>query len=217
MRPFGVFGGMFDPIHYGHLRTAHELHELLGLEAVAFVPAGDPPHRATPLADAATRLEMVRAAVGHDPHFVVDDRELRRAGPSYTILTLEELRAERGAQPLVLIVGMDAFAGIDLWHRAAELISLAHIVVARRPEASLPATGLAAALVAERRCGDPARLADSPAGLVYVCENTELVLSSSAVRAVIAGGRDPRYLMPEAARRIILARGSYARPGDTKE
>jgi nicotinate-nucleotide adenylyltransferase len=217
MRPFGVFGGMFDPIHYGHLRTAHELHELLGLEAVAFVPAGEPPHRATPLADAATRLEMVRAAVGDDPHFVVDDRELRRAGPSYTILTLEELRAERGAQSLVLIVGMDAFAGIDLWHRAAELISLAHMVVARRPEASLPATGLAAALVAERRCEDPARLASSPAGLVHVCENTELVLSSSAVRAVIAGGRDPRYLMPEAARRIILAKGSYARPGDTKE
>lgn len=217
MRPFGVFGGMFDPIHYGHLRTAHELHELLGLEAVAFVPAGEPPHRATPLADPATRLEMVRAAVGDDPRFVVDDRELRRAGPSYAILTLAELRAERGAQPLVLIVGMDAFAGIDSWHRAAELVSLAHIVVARRPEASLPATGLAAALAAERRCEDPARLADSPAGLVHVCENTQLVLSSSAVRAVIAGGRDPRYLMPEAARRIILARGSYARPGDTKE
>ena len=217
MRPFGVFGGMFDPIHYGHLRTAHELHELLGLEAVAFVPAGEPPHRATPLADPATRLEMVRAAVGDDPRFVVDDRELRRAGPSYAILTLAELRAERGAQPLVLIVGMDAFAGIDSWHRAAELVSLAHIAVARRPEARLPATGLAAALVAERRCEDPARLADSPAGLVHVCENTQLVVSSSAVRAVIAGGRDPRYLMPEAARRIILARGSYARPGDTKE
>ena len=118
MRPFGVFGGMFDPIHYGHLRTAHELHELLGLEAVAFVPAGDPPHRTAPLADAATRLEMVRAAVGDDPRFQVDDRELRRAGPSYTILTLEELRAERGAQPIVLILGMDAFAGIERWHRA---------------------------------------------------------------------------------------------------
>lgn len=217
MRPFGVFGGMFDPVHHGHLRTAHEVHELLGLEAVAFVPAGEPPHRATPLADAATRLEMLRAAIGDNPHFVLDDREMRRRGPSYTILTLGEMRAERGTQPIVLIVGMDAFAGIDRWHRAAELISLAHIVVARRPGASLPATGLAASLVAERRCKDPARLADSPAGLVYVCENTELVLSSSAVRDVIAGGRDPRYLMPEAARRIILARGSYALPGDQKE
>ena len=217
MRPFGVFGGMFDPIHYGHLRTAHELHELLGLEAVAFVPAGDPPHRTAPLADAATRLEMVRAAVGDDPRFRVDDRELRRAGPSYTILTLEELRAERGAQPIVLILGMDAFAGIERWHRAGELAALAHIVVARRPEASPPRDGLAAALLRERRCEDPARLADSPAGLVHVSENTQLDLSSSAVRAVIAGGRDPRYLMPEAARRIILARGSYARPGDKKE
>jgi nicotinate-nucleotide adenylyltransferase len=217
MRPFGVFGGMFDPIHYGHLRTAHELHELLGLEAVAFLPAGDPPHRAAPLADAETRLAMVRAAVADDPRFQVDDRELRRPGPSYTIVTLEEMRAERGAQPLVLIMGMDAYAGIDGWHRAAGLVALAHIVIALRPHAAVPQAGLAAQLLRERRCDDPARLAAQPAGLVYVSANTQLDLSSSAVRAVIAGCRDPRYLMPEAARRIILARGSYARPGDTKE
>ena len=147
----------------------------------------------------------------------MDDRELRRAGPSYTILTLQELRAERGAQPLVLILGMDAFAGIDCWHRAAEIASLAHIVIALRPHAGVPQGGLAAALLRERRCEDPERLAGSPAGLVHVSENTQLDLSSSAVRAVIAGGRDPRYLMPEAARRIIIARGSYARPGDKKE
>jgi nicotinate-nucleotide adenylyltransferase len=217
MRPFGVFGGMFDPIHYGHLRAALELHELLGLETVAFVPAGDPPHRAQPFADARTRLQMVRASVGDDPRFVVDDRELRRGGPSYTVLTLEELRAERGAQPLVLIVGTDAFALIDGWHRAADLVSLAHIVVAQRPGAAHPRSGLAASLLAERRCDDPAELSRTPAGLVFVGANTALDLSSSVVRAVVAAGRDPRYLMPEAARRIILARGSYARPGDEKE
>jgi nicotinate-nucleotide adenylyltransferase len=217
VRPFGVFGGMFDPIHFGHLRTAHELHELLGLEAVCFFPAGDPPHRAAPLADAATRLAMVRAAVADDPRFLVDDREFRRSGPSYTILTLEELRAERGDQPLVLIMGMDAFAGIDRWHRAADLPTLAHIVIALRPRAAMPREGLGAELLRDRRCEDPARLARSPAGLVHVCANTQLDLSSSAVRAVVAAGRDPRYLMPEAARRIILATGSYARPGETKE
>src|SRR5262245_44250642 len=217
MRPFGVFGGMFDPIHFGHLRAAHELHEGLGLEAVGFFPAGDPPHRAAPLADAKTRLAMLRAAVADDPRFIVDDRELRRPGPSYTILTLEELRAERGAQPLVLMIGTDAFAGIGSWHRAGELIALAHVVIAQRPGAPLPGNGLGADLLRERRSEDPARLAASPAGLVYVCGNTRLDLSSSAVREAIAAGRDPRYLMPEAARRIILSTGSYARPGETKE
>jgi nicotinate-nucleotide adenylyltransferase len=217
MRPFGVFGGMFDPIHYGHLRTAHELHETLGLDAIAFVPAGDPPHRAAPLADAATRLAMVRAAVEDDPRFVVDDRELRRPGPSWTVLTLEELRAERGQQPIALIMGMDAFAGLDRWHRATDLIRLAHLVVAVRPKSPVPGDGLAQALLRDHRCEDPAQLSASAAGLVYVSRGTQLDLSSSAVRSVVAAGRDPRYLMPEAARRIILARGSYARSGETKE
>ncbi len=217
MRPFGVFGGMFDPVHFGHLRTAHELHELLGLETVAFIPAGDPPHRAAPLADAATRLAMLGAAIGDDPRFVLDDRELRRRGPSYTVLTLEELRAERGSQPIVLIMGMDAFAGLDRWHRAGDLLALAHIVVALRPNASLPGEGLGARFLRERRAGSAGELSTRPAGLVHVSDNTQLDLSSSAVRAVIAAGRDPRYLMPEAARRIILGTGSYARPGETKE
>ena len=217
MRPFGVFGGMFDPIHYGHLRTAHELYELLDLEAIAFVPAGEPPHRAPPLADPATRLAMVRAAVEDDTRFSVDDRELRRPGPSYTVLTLEELRDERGDQPIVLIMGMDAFAGLDRWHRAHELVGLAHLVIAVRPGTQVPHEGLAAALLHRCLCGDPQRLSAAPAGLVYVSAGTQLDLSSSAVRQVVAAGRDPRYLMPDAARRIIVGTGSYARPHEAKE
>ena len=218
MRPFGVFGGMFDPIHYGHLRTAHELHELLGLEAVAFVPAGDPPHRAAPLADAATRLEMVRAAVGDDPRFLVDDRELRRARP---VLHDPDARGDaRRARRAA--ARADPRHGCVRGHRPlasrrGDRRARPHRDRAASASAGCRSDGLAAALLRERRCEDPARLADSPAGLVHVSENTQLDLSSSAVRAVIAGGRDPRYLMPEAARRIILARGSYARPGDKKE
>jgi nicotinate-nucleotide adenylyltransferase len=217
MRPFGVFGGMFDPIHFGHLRAAHELFELLELETIAFVPAGDPPHRARPLADAAARLAMVRAAVDEDPRFFVDDRELRRSGPCYTVLTLEELRAERGGQPIVLLMGMDAFAGLSGWHRAGELIGLAHMAVAARPGSQPPRDGLAAALLRERRCEDPRRLSLAPAGLLYVHMGTQLDVSSSAVRDVVAAGRDARYLMPEAVRRIITARGCYARPGEAEE
>ncbi|MGQ0429549.1 MAG: nicotinate-nucleotide adenylyltransferase [Gammaproteobacteria bacterium] len=217
MRPFGIFGGMFDPIHYGHLRTAYELCGLLGLESVAFVPAGLPPHRAAPLADGATRVATVAAAIEGNPLFAVDDRELRRQGPSYTVLTLEELRAERGAQPLVLIMGMDAFCGLGGWHRADELIGLAHIVVAVRPGTAPPVSGLPAELLRRHGCDDPALLSQSPAGRVLVNEGTQLIASSNAVRAIVAAGGDPRYLMPEAARRIILARGSYARPGERKE
>jgi len=217
MRPFGVFGGMFDPIHYGHLRTAHELYELLDLEAIAFVPAGDPPHRAPPLADSATRLAMVRAAVEDDTRFSVDDRELRRPGPSYTVLTLEELRAERGDQPIVLIMGLDAFAGLDRWYRAQELIDFAHLVIAVRPGTQVPREGMAAALLERHRCDDARRLSAAAAGLVYLSTGTQLDLSSSAVRRVVAAGRDPRYLMPDAVRRIIVGRGSYARPHEAKE
>lgn len=217
MRPLGVFGGMFDPIHFGHLRAVHEITETLALEAVAFVPAGDPPHRQPPWASAATRLAMLRAALADDPRFFIDERELRRSGPSYTVPTLAELRAERPRQPLVLILGMDAFAGLDTWHRAAELIGLAHFAIARRPGARVPRAGLPARLLRERRASDPARLAAAPCGLVFVHEGTRLDLSSSAVRAVVAAGRDPRYLMPEAVRRIILATGTYARPGEPEE
>ena len=206
----GVFGGTFDPIHYGHLRIAHELHEALGLEAVAFLPAGTPPHRDSALADAATRLAVVEAAIAGDVRFHADDRELRRAGPSYTILTLEELRAERGDQPLVLILGMDAFAGLDRWHRAGELASLAHIVVAHRPGWQAPTSGTLGELLRERRAASVADLAARPAGLVHVQPVTQLEISSTDLRDSLRAGRDPKFLVPDAVREIILETECYA-------
>ena len=93
MNAIGLFGGTFDPVHYGHLRTGFELMQALGLAEMRFIPAGQPPHRDQPLADAALRLAMVRAAIAGQPGFTVDDREVRRGGPSYAVLTLEELKA----------------------------------------------------------------------------------------------------------------------------
>ena len=216
MRPLGIFGGTFDPIHFGHLRAAFELTELLGLERVLFVPAADPPHRAPPLADAYTRLEMVRAAVEDEDAFIVDDRELRRTGRSYTVLTLEELRHEHGARPLVLMLGMDAFLALPTWHRWTELLGLAHFAVAHRPGAELPVADDIGRLLVAHRARDPAEIAAAPAGRIFVHPGTQLDISSTDLRETLRAGRDPRYLMPEPVRRMINATGIYARPGETE-
>src|ERR1700685_960798 len=107
--PIGLFGGTFDPIHYGHLRTAFELWQSLQLAQVRFLPTGNPPHREVPLASRELRREMVRAAVTGQTDFTVDDREIRRSGVSYSIDTLMELRREYPQRSLCLLLGMDAF------------------------------------------------------------------------------------------------------------
>jgi nicotinate-nucleotide adenylyltransferase len=203
--PLGLLGGTFDPIHLGHLRLAEEAHEALGLAGVRFLPAGDPPHRAAPLSAAAHRLEMVRRATAGNPAFVVDDGEVRAHGKSYTVLTLERLRAELGpARPLVLIVGADAFEGLPGWHRWHELFALAHIAVANRPGTAphgrrWPGV-LSAALDAAcstRIDTDPACLRAAPAGRIVPFDMTPLAISASLVRNLIHDGRSARYLLPD--------------------
>lgn len=215
MRPVGLFGGTFDPIHFGHLRAAFELTELLDLERVLFIPAADPPHRGRPLADAQTRLAMVLAAVEDEESFAVDDRELRRPGPSYTVLTLEELRREHGDTPLVLMLGMDAFLGLPTWHRWRELLDLAHVAVAHRPGAIVPSSGELGRLISRCRARHRSEIAAAPAGRIFVHPGTQLDISSTDLREALLAGRDPRYLMPEAVRRMINATGIYARQGET--
>jgi nicotinate-nucleotide adenylyltransferase len=216
MRPLGIFGGTFDPIHNGHLRTAFELAESLELERVLFIPAGDPPHRPSPRVPATLRLELVRAAIADEPRFALDGREVMRGGRSYTVLTLEELRAERGGQPLVLCMGMDAFLGLQTWHRWTELTRLAHLAVAHRPGFARPADGPLGELIDARRATSPAELAAAPAGCVFFHAGTQVELSATELRSVLESGQDPRYLMPEPVRRMILDTGAYARPGENE-
>ena len=212
MTPLGIFGGTFDPIHYGHLRTAFELLQVLRLAEVRFLPAGQPPHRDTPRCDARRRLEMVQAAVADQPGFAVDDRELRRDGPSYTVTTLRELRAEMPGRSLCLIIGMDAFLGLPEWHEWRAILDLAHLVVAHRPGWSLPQEGLMADLLAERGTASAEDLCSSPAGLIHVHGVTPLEISSTDLRELIVAGRDPRYLVPDAVRALILESGCYHDP-----
>lgn len=209
MNPIGVFGGTFDPIHYGHLRTAFELLNALDLSEVRFIPCGTPPHRVTPQADAATRLAMVKAATDGQPGFNVDDREMRREGPSYSVDTLLSLRSEHPHLSLCLIIGMDAFLGLPRWHHWREIMQLAHVVVAHRPGWRSPGMGPLGELLVESGTANVHDLHEYRAGRIYVHAVTQLEIASTALREIVSGGGDPRYLMPEAVRKIILDSGCY--------
>ncbi|CAG0944518.1 MAG: putative nicotinate-nucleotide adenylyltransferase [Rhodocyclaceae bacterium] len=213
--PLGLLGGTFDPIHYGHLRLAEEAREALGLSGLCWIPAGQPPHRAAPRVAAAHRLEMVRRAVAGNPAFTVDDAETRAPGPSYTVTTLERLRATMPECPLVLLMGADAFLGLAAWHRWRELLDLAHLGVATRPGFPLsPETWPAelARTCAGRLGGAADALRTSPAGRVVGFPMTPLDISASLLRARLAGGLSVRYLLPDPVREYIEAHHLYDTP-----
>lgn len=206
----GIFGGTFDPIHYGHLRTAFEMLQALRFDEVRFMPCGKPPHRGTPIADAELRLQMVQVATEAQYGFTVDDRELRRDGPSYSVDTLAALRTEFPLRPLTLIIGMDAFLGLPKWHQWREILQLAHIVVAHRPGWRAPDMGPLGELLADRgthRIGD---LHQAKSGHIYIHDVTQLEISSTEIRELVAAGRDPRFLVPDAVRAVIADSGCYA-------
>ncbi|NLG78043.1 MAG: nicotinate-nucleotide adenylyltransferase [Xanthomonadaceae bacterium] len=211
MKPIGIFGGTFDPIHFGHLRTAFELLQALRLSEMRFMPAGNPPHRDVTVASAEQRLAMVRAATEGQPGFVVDDREIRREGLSYSVDTMRTLRADFPDRSLCLVVGMDAFLGLPKWYQWRELLELAHLVVAHRPGWRAPSMGPLGELLVDRGTGRIGDLHESRAGCIYIHAVTQLEISSTELRKMIAAGRDPRYLMPDSVRAIIEETGCYKR------
>lgn len=205
----GVFGGTFDPVHFGHLRAAVEAREKLGLDDLRLIPAGRPALRVAPVASAEERLEMVRLALSGCPELQVDGREVRRPGPSYMVDTLTELRREAGAAPLLLLIGQDAANALDRWHRWPELFELAHIVVMRRPEAHFECRGELRRQIDRRRAAAPAELLGAPAGRVLALEITQLDISSTAIRTLLAEGRSARFLTPAGVIDYIRGRGLY--------
>ncbi len=209
MSPIGIFGGTFDPIHYGHLRTAFEMLQALRFGELRFVPSGDPPHRGKIYAPAPLRLEMVRAATATEPRFVVDDCEIRRQGPSYTIDTLAAMRLEQPDAPMGLILGMDAFLGLTDWHRWDEILNYAHIVVAHRPGWRAPDIGAIGELISEHGTHRIDDLHEQRDQLIYIHAVTQLEISSTEIRDLVGAGRDPRFLMPDVVRDVIERSNCY--------
>ena len=189
----GILGGTFDPIHYGHLELARDVQAALPLAALRLIPAGAPPHREPPIASAVHRLEMARLGAADYPGLEVDDREVTRSGPSYTVISLESLRSEAPDRPLALVVGADALAGLPQWHRWRDIFELAHIIAVARPGVALSGDTMAPELAREwqrRHTGDSQSLSRRPAGSIVVQPITAHPISASAIRAALARGPD---------------------------
>lgn len=208
-RRLGLLGGTFDPIHYGHLRPAREAVERLGLAELRLMPAFAPPLRAAPVASPAARLRMVELAIRDLPGLRVDDRELRRGGPSYTVLSLQELRAELGTTPLCLLIGTDQLRGFERWYHWQEIPRLAHLVVLERPGV---AAGDWPEWVRARRAAEPAELHREPAGKLVFLAVSPQDISSTVIRARLARGESIAGLVPEAVREYIHAHAIYGPP-----
>jgi nicotinate-nucleotide adenylyltransferase len=217
LAPIGIFGGTFDPIHYGHLRLAEEAREALSLEQVMLVPSGKPPHRDAPRTSASDRLAMAQLAAAGNASLIVDPAEVESGTPSYTVLTLERLRAKLGAvRPLVLLLGADAFAGLPTWHRWRELFTLAHVAVANRPghppHARRFPGQFSEPLEAEctpRFCDHAGALRTAPAGCVLPFDMTPLAISASLLRVRLSAGHSVRYLLPDAVLDYIHSHHLY--------
>lgn len=207
----GIYGGTFDPVHFGHLRTALEVSEALELEELRFLPCQIPAHRGTPGGTPVQRRQMLQAALANAPaHVVIDSRELERPGVSYMVDTLATIRAEIGPEPLGLIVGQDAFRNLPGWHRWTAIPELAHIIVMQRPNSQPDYPPELQTLLATRQTTDVQALKTTPAGLIQCLPVTQLDISASQIRHAITTGHNPRYLTPDAVLDLIRDYHLYA-------
>jgi nicotinate-nucleotide adenylyltransferase len=216
----GVYGGTFNPIHLGHLRAAEQVVEMLGLERLLFVPSGTPPHKPEErMAPALLRLDWVRRAVASNKRFEVDALEVEREGLSYSVETLAAIGARIAPQRPVFVIGCDALAELDTWHRPERLVELTHLAVVARPGERAdrlipgclpPSLAGAFTLAAD---GRSARHASAGTWLRWL-EIEALPISSTDVRERIRAGRSIRYLVPDAIHDELLACPEYAGAGE---
>lgn len=216
LAPIGILGGTFDPIHFGHLRLAQEALEQCGLAAMRFIPTGIPPHRDAPNASTQHRLSMLKLALRGNEAFMLDEREIYRTDPCYTVDTLTELRSELGTQQaLCLLMGGDAFLQLHTWHDWKTLFGLAHIVVMQRAGGQPLGNAMNnadSALQAEYRARlapAPRALHEMPAGSILVADMPALEISATDIRSRCLACRSIRYLLPDAVADYIHTHELY--------
>ena len=205
----GILGGTFDPVHFGHLRSALDIAYDLNLAKVQLMPNSTPPHKSQAQASDQQRLAMLNLATSKCDKLGVDSRELISGGLSYSVLALEQLRQEYPDTPLCFLMGMDSLLSLTSWHRWQELLTLCHIVVSQRPGWPVPQTGITAKLIEQHRCDDISQLSSQLAGKIVIYQAHPLAISSSQIRTQIKQHKSIEFLLPESVDQYIKQHKLY--------
>ncbi len=220
-RLVAIFGGTFNPVHNGHIRSALELKQRLSIDHVYMVPAAMPPLRELPEVAAKERLQMLKLAVANEPELEIDERELAREGISYSVDTLAEYRAELSAQQaLVMVIGSDAFLKLHQWHQWQRILELAHIVVIHRPGWSVDTQKLAPELgqILKHHLGtSPEELSNRRNGVVWFEALTPIDISATLIRNAVAKGESISRFVPESVAEYIRCHGLYRKKSEINE
>ena len=197
LRRLGIMGGMFNPVHNGHLRVAVECKDAFSFDEIRMIPCAEPPHRENPKVNAQLRLEILRLALENVDYMKADGRELERQGLSYTIDTLRSLKSEFPDDALFLIMGSDAFQNLNAWHEWREILTLSNIVIAHRPDNENNLNSEVGQLLKSHFTDDKEYFLGSDAGKIFSLDVKQLEISSSQIRALLGVGRSAKFLVPE--------------------
>jgi len=201
--PIGLFGGTFDPIHFAHLTIAEQLIDILELQCMQFIPNKNPMYRDKPIANAKHRLAMTRIATAAYPQFIVNDVEINRPGPTYSIDTLIAIREQIPKQPLCLLIGEDVFASMNQWHDWKKIPDMAHLIIINRPGVTRPYNREIQPLIDERETHDIHALASQPGGKIMRHLIDPLTISATDVRKKLKAAEDVSREVPEAVLHYI--------------
>ena len=204
LKVVAIMGGTYNPVHNGHLRVAVEVADLFSLDELKLVPCLQPVHKSRPTVSTLHRLNMLDLAIESDARLTIDNREVLRSKPSYTIDTLKELRVELGADAsIVMIVGMDSFLSLNYWKDWHLLTSYAHIFVVSRPGWNPTFSDELNNYYEKYRASSIAELQCAPSGSIWFETLAPLDISSSMIRALVASNRSIAYLLPNSVRKYI--------------
>ncbi|ATC94091.1 nicotinate-nucleotide adenylyltransferase [Pseudoalteromonas tunicata] len=205
----GIFGGTFDPIHQGHLNIARQCCEQLNLTSLAFMPCAQPAHKKSPGISARDRANMVQLAIAPYPKFSLDERELNRVGPSYSLLSLQEIRQTEPNRPIAFLIGMDSLNQLHLWHRWQEVTALCHLIVCQRPGQICAPAAEVTDYLKQARCQEVNDLVQQKAGLCYFLSCPQIDISSSELRLSLKNAANFPALLPKTVANYIKTHQLY--------